>query len=370
MATKRDYYEILGVGKSASKDEIKAAYRKLAMQFHPDRNKDAGAEDKFKEISEAYAVLSDDEKRKTYDAYGHAGFDQRYSQEDIFRNADFGDLFREFGFSFGGGASPFENAFSSFFGGGGRRGDFGASLRYDMELSLEEIGKGVKKSIYIEHAKECGRCHGNGAEPGSKVATCSECNGRGQVQQVRSIGIGRFVSVSPCRKCKGRGQAAEKACKSCNGAGRSREIETIEVEIPAGVEDGGRLRLRGLGDFGKDGAGDLYVIVHEAEHRTFKRDGQDLHMEIAITFAQAALGAEIEVPTLFGKAKMSVPAGTQPGQVFRLRGEGLPSYGRGGKGDEYVKVDVAVPKKLNEKQKKALREAFGAERDERMFGVF
>ena len=230
MATKRDYYEILGVSRSASKDEIKNAYRALAMKYHPDKNKDASAEERFKEISEAYAVLSDDEKRSTYDQYGHAGFDQRYSQEDIFRNANFNDLFREFGFSFGGrGGSPLEDMlFSSFFGGERRSRGRGADLRYDVQITLEEAAQGIEKEINYKHNKKCAHCGGNGAEIGSKVSTCATCKGRGQVQSVKRMGaFGSFTSITTCPSCAGNGEKPEKECKDCHGLGSQITNEKI-----------------------------------------------------------------------------------------------------------------------------------------------
>src|SRR3989338_2328081 len=355
MATKRDYYEILGVPRSASKDEIKGSYRKLAMQFHPDRNKDAGAEEKFKEISEAYAVLSDEQKKRTYDQYGHSGFDQRYTQEDIFRNANFDDIFREFGF----GGGPFEDMFSGMFGmGGGRRsGEVGHDLRYDMEISLEEAAKGVSKEVEYAHTVACNHCKGSGGEQGSGIKTCAKCGGRGQVQQIRNMGpFGRMVTASTCPSCRGVGQSFEKECKECYGKGAVRKNEKLEIRVPAGVESGSRIKYKGMGEFGKDGSGDLYIIIGVREHPDFVREGEDLHMDVAVGIVQAALGAEIEVPTLFGKVKMKIPAGTQPHEKFRLRGEGMPHVRGKGRGDLYVRVRVQVPSKLSEKQKSLLKE--------------
>lgn len=362
MAAKRDYYEILGVARGAGKEEIKAAYRKLALQYHPDRNKSPEAEEKFKEISEAYAVLSDDEKRRVYDMYGHSGFDQRYSQEDIFRGADFNDIFREFNISFGGGRA--EDLFGSFFGegfnirnrGGGRRQERGEDLRVDVQITLEEAATGAERQLEIPHTKACSRCGGTGGEGGKvSVEKCPKCGGNGQIQTVQNMGaFGRFVSVTTCPSCRGQGSTIKNPCKQCRGKGSMRDNEFVTISIPAGIEDGGRLRLAGMGNFGKEGSGDVYVFVHVAEHSQFKREGEDIYIEVPITFAQAALGAEIEVPTIAGKAKMKVPAGTQSGTIFRLRGEGMPS-GRS-KGDELVRVFVKTPTSLSEKQKGLLRE--------------
>ncbi len=360
MATKRDYYEILGVKRSASKDELKDAYRTLALKFHPDRNKDAGAEEKFKEISEAYAVLSDDQKRQTYDQYGHSGFDQRYSQEDIFRNANFEDIFREFGFSFGGGGgSPFNDLFSSaFFGtpfGGGRRSGRGADLRYDMHISLEEAAKGVAKEISFRRNRECDHCKGSGAEPGSKISACQKCGGRGQVQSSRRLGpFGSFTSITTCPACAGNGRRPEKECKECSGSGRTLATEKIQVDIPAGVDTGSQLRLAGLGERGQSSAGDLYVFVNVAEHRLFKREDDDIYIETPVSFSQAALGSEIEVPTLSGRAKLKIPAGTQTHTVFRMKGEGMPRVHGRGKGDQLVRVIVRTPTNLSSKQRDIL----------------
>ena len=355
MSTKKDYYEILGVARGATKDQIKDAYRTLALKFHPDRNKDLGAEDRFKEISEAYAVLSDDEKRQTYDQYGHAGFDKRYSQEDIFRNANFEDIFREFGGGMGG--SPFDDLFASaFFGGSPRRqAGRGADLRYDLHITLEEAYEGLAHEITYRRNRACERCSGSGAEPGSKVSTCKQCNGRGQVRQSKQLGaFGSFTSVVTCPQCAGNGKHAEKECRDCKGTGSQIYTEKLEVEIPAGVDTGSRLRVAGMGERGRSASGDLYVFVMVKEHRLFKREGDDIRLETPISFSQAALGAEIELPTLSGKAKLKIPAGTQTGAVFRLKGEGMPRLQYGGEGDLYVHVTVKTPTNLSEKQKKLL----------------
>ena len=357
MTTKKDYYDILGVKRSASKDEIKSAYRTLALKFHPDRNKDAGAEERFKEISEAYAVLSDDEKRATYDQYGHAGFDQRYSTEDIFRNANFGDLFREFGFGFGGG--PFEDVFaSSFFGSQGRRGarqhGRGADLRYDLEITLEEAAKGVSKELSFGRQVRCKRCSGSGAEPGSRISECRACSGTGQVRTSARLGpFGSFTSLSPCRECSASGKKAEKECKECRGGGTVSSSEKVAVDIPAGVDTGSRLRLSGMGEGGRQ-SGDLYVFIHVKQHRFFRREGDDVQIDSPISFSQAALGAEIEIPALSGKATLTIPPGTQTHSTFRMKGEGMPRLHGRGKGDQYVRVIIRTPTGLSERQKKHL----------------
>jgi len=346
--TKKDYYEILGVQKNAGTDEIKKAYRKLAMEWHPDRNKNSEAEAKFKEISEAYAVLSDEKKRATYDQYGHSGFDQMYSQEDIFRNAnfsDFEDLFGGAGF----GGSAFGDMFSSFFGGMGRRrqGDYGADLETEIEITLEEVAKGAKKDVQVYHSVECSKCSGSGAEPGSNITTCRQCNGNGQVKQGRRAGPMMFYTVTTCPKCHGQGKSVESPCKQCNGSGRISEKEHIKVDIPKGIESGMRVRLDNLGQYGKDGNGDLYVQVYVQQHKIFERNENDIWINVPVSYSQAALGDKIEVPTLFGKANLRIPAGTQSHTVFRLDGEGLPTVRGSGKGDEMVRIIVEVPKKLS-----------------------
>jgi molecular chaperone DnaJ len=362
--TKRDYYEILGVPKGAGKSEIKKAYRKLALKYHPDRSKEPDASEKFKEVSEAYAVLSDDKKRTQYDQYGHAGFDQMYTQEDIFRNADFRDfqdVFRGFGF----GASPFESMFGSMFGDmfrGGYRGrarDIGADLEVEIDIDLKEAAKSVKKDLTYHRSKACSRCEGSGHEPGTKVKQCDGCGGKGQVQQARRAGPMAFYTITTCGRCRGEGMIAEKPCKSCGGSGKASSNEHIKVDIPAGIHHGMRLHLGGLGEYGKDGPGDLYVRVFIKPHERFKRDGDDLWMDMPVSFPKAAIGGDITVPTLFGKAKLHIPSGTQSHTVFRLRDEGMPRLKGRGKGDEMVRVIIEVPKKLTKKQKQLLKEFEG-----------
>ncbi len=362
--TKRDYYEVLGLAKNATSDQIKQSYRKLAMQYHPDRNKDAGATEKFKEISEAYAVLSDETKRKQYDQYGHAGFDNMYSEEDIFRNADFGgfeDIFRNFGFD------PFGSGF-----GGRRQGDYGANLETEVRITLEEAAKGVKKEIHYNRSRACDRCKGEGSEPGSSRTKCSSCNGRGQVQQARRAGPMSFYTVTTCGKCRGEGVKIEKPCRNCGGSGKTSSNEHIKIDIPHGIDDDMRLRLDNLGEYGRDGPGDLFVRVHVAEHKKFHREGDDLYIEIPLSFAKAAIGGKIEVPTLFGSDMLSIPPGTKSHTAFRLRGEGIPHIQRSGKGDEIVRVIIDVPKNLSKKQKELLEEFEKEENESKKkgFGLF
>jgi molecular chaperone DnaJ len=358
MSAKRDYYEVLGVPKNAGVDEIKAAYRKLAFQYHPDRNKDPAAAERFKEISEAYAVLSDEKKRAQYDQYGHAGFDRMYSQEDIFRSADFRDfedIFGDFGFD------PFGGIFGSmmgsmFRGGRGRSREYGADLETAVKITLEEAAKGVKKDISYHRSKACSRCQGSGSEPGSQRSTCPACNGKGQVQQTRRAGPMAFYTVTTCGKCRGEGSIVEKPCSSCGGSGKASANEHIKVSIPQGIHSGMRLRLENLGEYGRDGHGDLFVRVDIASHRDFEREGDDLRIEVPISFSRAAAGGTIEVPTLFGKDKLHIPPGTGSHTIFRLRNEGMPRLGRSGKGDELVRVIIDVPKRLSKRQKELLEE--------------
>ncbi len=351
---RRDYYDVLTVSRNASKEDIKNAYRKLALQYHPDRNKSPDAEEKFKEISEAYAVLSDDEKRREYDQFGHAGIDSRYSWDDIFRGVDFGEIFRDIGFGFGG----FNNIFDRFFGTGGRyRVSRGPDLRYDATISLEEAYKGASREIEVPRMEVCKTCGGSGAKPGTRPKRCSRCNGTGQVQHVQEAGFARFVRVESCGTCRGRGTVVEEPCVECVGTGRVRRTRKISIKVPAGIESGSHLRLAGEGEAGESGdqPGDLYVVVHVRPHEFLHRDGDDLIYRAEVGFPHLALGTEIDVPTLDGNARLKIPAGTQSGTVFRLRGRGMPRV-RGGKGDELVEVLVRVPTKLTSRQRELLKE--------------
>ncbi len=361
---KRDYYEILGLSKDATKDEIKRAYRKLAKKWHPDMNPDnrEEAEEKFKEISEAYAVLSDDEKRRLYDQYGHAGIDGRFSQEDIFRGVDFDDIFRSFGFAF-------NDIFDMFFGGGRReyrnRGD---DLRYDLEIDLKDAMFGAEKEIIIPRYKKCEKCGGTGSADGI-TGTCPNCHGTGHVQNVRSNGFMRFVTTTVCQRCRGTGRVIEKPCYKCHGSGRTRVKERITVDIPKGAYEGLRLRLPGMGEAGENGAppGDLYVVIHLKKHPDFEVDGLNLVHEEKISFPKAALGGEVEISTLDERVTLRIPPGTQPGTMFRIGGKGLPDIRTGKRGDLYVKIDIEVPKHLTQRQKELLREFEGIKQDRRSF---
>ncbi|HZW56288.1 MAG TPA: molecular chaperone DnaJ [Nitrososphaerales archaeon] len=367
-SVKRDYYEVLGVPKDASIDQIKASYRKLAMQYHPDRNKSKDAEEKFKEISEAYAVLSDDSKRAEYDRFGYEGIQSRYSSEDIFRTANFDEIFRDMGF---GGGSIFDSFFRDFFAGtsnvyGDRRrerrhDDMDRALRYELELTLEEIANGVTKEIEVPGTERCEICKGSGAAPGSKVRICPRCGGQGQLQESSSTGFSHLIRIITCSTCGGSGQVVESPCNACGGAGSIEVTRRIEVRIPAGIEDGATLKLRGEGGTKEENLrklhGDLYVICKELPHKIFTRKGQDLLCEVSINIADAALGSSIPVPTIYGQTvQVTIPPGTQDETVLRLRGKGLPSIDTSKKGDQYVQVKVVVPTKLTERQRQILRE--------------
>ncbi len=352
MAEKRDYYEILGVEKNASPEDIKKAYRKLAMKYHPDVNKEPGTEDKFKELSEAYAILSDEQKRAKYDQFGHAGT-QGYTDADIYNNINFNDIFR--GMNFG----DSDNLFEMFFGGrGGRDTGRGGDLRYDLEIEFKEAAFGVEKEIIFPRMDACDMCHGTGAKPGTKVNTCTTCNGTGQVRQISQSLFGQMVRVSPCGKCRGKGKTYDTPCPECRGNGKTRHVRKLMVKIPAGVEEGLQLRISGEGEAGTNNMppGDLYVVVHVKSHPYFQRYGDDIICVMPITIAQAVLGDEVEVETLSGRAKLKIPAGTQTETTFRLRGEGTNSLRSRGRGDMHVKVVVKVPTKLNDKQRKLFQE--------------
>jgi len=346
--SKRDYYEVLGVSKSASKDDLKKAYRKLSKQYHPDINKEPDAADKFKEIAEAYEVLSDDQKKAHYDQFGHTDPNQGFG-------------------GFGGGGSDFggfgfEDIFSSIFGGGRRRDPNaprqGADLQYTMTLSFEEAVFGKETTIEIPREETCETCHGSGAKPGTKVDTCSHCNGSGQLNVEQNTPFGRVVNRRACHHCNGTGKIIKDKCATCHGDGKVTKRRKINVKIPAGVDDGQQLRVSAQGEPGVNGGppGDLYVVFHVRTHEFFERDGDDIYCEMPLTFAQAALGDEVEVPTLHGKVKLKIPAGTQTGTKFRLKGKGVANVRGYGQGDQHIHVRVVTPTKISEKQKQLLRE--------------
>jgi molecular chaperone DnaJ len=342
MTEKRDYYEVLGIGRSASTDEIRSAYRRLAKQYHPDVNREDGAEERFKEINEAYAVLSDAERRASYDRFGHAGLKGMNFDFDF----GFGDIFEEF-FGFGMSGSRARNA--------PRRG---ADLRYDITLEFEEAAFGVEREIEFNRQEVCSVCKGVGAEPGTTPVRCSTCNGSGEVRQVRQTFLGSMVNVSTCPACGGRGETISTPCKNCNGRGLERKQISKTIPVPAGVDNGTQIRLAGEGEPGINGGpkGNMYVIVHVKPHHFFRRKNDDVLLDLAVNIAQASLGADIAVPTLDGEETLSIPPGTQPGKVIKMRGKGIPHLNRNGRGDQLIVVSVDIPRHLETKQRELLEE--------------
>ncbi len=353
MAEKRDYYEVLGVSRNASEDELKKAYRKVAKKYHPDLNPgNKEAEEKFKEVNEAYGVLSDPEKRSKYDQFGHAGVDPNFGAGGGGFNGagfDFGDIFSDiFGGGFGG------------FGGGSRRNGprRGADVRQAVDISFEEAAFGCKKKINITKQEKCDTCGGSGAAPGTSAETCRRCNGTGQIQTQQRTMLGYMTNVSTCPECHGSGKIIKTPCRDCRGTGKVRKSKTIEIDIPAGIDDGQTMQLSGQGEAGERGGpnGDLLVTIRVRRHPLFRRQDNDVYITMPITIVQAALGATVKVPTLDGTVEYDIPEGTQPGTRFRLRGKGIPFLRGRGRGDQYVTVDVEIPKNLSMKQKELLRE--------------
>lgn len=357
MADKRDYYEVLGVDKNADEKEIKKAYRKLAMKYHPDVSDDEGASEKFKEISEAYAVLSDDEKRQRYDQFGHAGMDG-FTAEDFYQNVNFEDIFQGFGFDIG-------NIFDMFgFGGGSGRSRYGGNnqpvaqkgsdIYTEIAISLEEAFTGAEKEIKIRQEQLCPTCNGSKSKPGSEPEICKTCNGTGQVKQVSNTILGQMMNVRPCRDCGGTGKIITDPCEDCHGKGKVRESKTLTIDIPAGVDEGDRLRVANEGNAGDEPGleGDLIATIHVKDNKKFERDGRNLYYTKHISFPQATLGDEVAIPTIEGKSiEFEIPAGTQSDTVFKLRGQGMPSLRGGSRGNMYVTANVVIPQKLNTKQK-------------------
>lgn len=349
----KDYYETLGVDKSASKQDIKAAYKKLAKKYHPDLNKEAGSEDKFKEVSEAYSVLSDESKRKQYDTFGTSPYD---SQGFDFSSAgvDFEDLFRGMGFDFGG-MGGFN--FGDLFGGmGGRRNYRGSDLLYNLTITFEEAAFGADKKIKYNRLESCKSCEGTGAKDG-KLETCSTCHGNGRVQRTQRTPFGIFQQVGACPDCSGQGKKAAEHCDICRGRGNVARQNDLEVKVPAGIDHGMRLRVSGKGEAGPKGGqyGDLYVKISVAPHKVFEREGNDIYMKTNITFTEAALGAKIEVPTLKSKAEINIPRGTQTNTVFRLKDKGIQALNSSIKGDQYVKVIIETPESLTKDQEELFK---------------
>lgn len=373
MSTKRDYYEILGVDKKASEAEIKKAYRKKAMKFHPDRNKeDDGSEKKFKEASEAYEVLKDPDKRARYDQFGHAGvngqggFGGGGAGVD-FDNMGFEDIFSRFGDIFGSGFFGDEA-----FGGGGRRGRSrsrkepgqpGSDMKIRMPLTLEEVAFGAEKKLKIKKQIKCDACSGTGAETDSDFETCSTCNGMGEVRQVTRTMLGQMVNVQACPTCNGDGRIIKNKCKKCGGEGRVKGEETIKVNIPSGVSNGNYITLRGQGNAGRRGgpAGALIVLIEEKEHKHFTRDGNNIYYNLTLSIPDAVLGTEVQVPTLKGKAKLKIDSGTQPGKMLRMRGRGIQGLNNSGEGDQYVRLNVYMPENLTDEEKKKMESFQGSE---------
>lgn len=347
---KEDYYDVLGVPRGASDDEVKKAYRKLARELHPDVNKAPDAEEKFKTINEAYSVLSDSERKAKYDQYGHAAFE----------NAGQGGFGGFGGFE---GGDIFGDLFGDLFGGGfgarqANRPQRGADLRYDMTIEFEEAAFGTEKNISIPRTEICGHCHGNQAEPGTPITTCPECNGSGQVRFVQQTPLGQFASTRICSRCRGEGKTFATPCSVCHGSGTQRKMSTINVNIPAGIDDGQSLRLGGRGESGHRGGppGDLLILVRVKSHEFFRREGRNVVLDVPISFVQASLGDEIQIPTLEGNVNLRIPEGTQSGRVFRLRNKGIKDVRGPGRGDQLVKVRVLTPDKLTARQKELLRD--------------
>jgi molecular chaperone DnaJ len=356
MATQRDFYDVLGIARGASKDEIKKAYRKLARQYHPDVNKNDGAEEKFKEVQRAYEVLSDEKRRGLYDTYGHAGVENGAG--------GFGGGFEG---GFGNISDIFEELFNAGFGGNRRRRRGprrGADLRADLTISFEEAVFGADKEVEIRRPEICSVCHGNGAKPGSSPIACTTCNGSGEVRRVQQSILGSFVNVTTCSTCQGSGELIPEPCSNCNGQKQVMEVRNLSVKVPPGVDSDTQIRLTGEGGPGQDGGppGNLFVVIDVRPHEFFRRRGEDIYLDLHINVAQAALGDSIMVPTLDGEEPLDIPAGTQPGKVFRLRNKGVPRLdrsGRGvpmGRGDQHVLIQVAVPTKLTDDQKELFQE--------------
>jgi len=352
MAKEKDYYKILGVSKNASKEDIKSAYKKLAKQYHPDLNKGAGAAEKFKEINEAAAVLGDDQKRTQYEQHGTTG--EQFSGFEGFDSSDFTSDIGGFGFDF-------DSIFENFFGGQGnrsRRKQRGSDLRYDLEIELEDAAYGSNETINIPRLEECDKCHGTGAESTSDIITCPDCNGKGVATKTQRTPFGMFSTTTTCRKCRGEGKYVQNECSQCGGKGVVRKTRKLEVKIPAGSTNGTNLRIQGEGEAGGRGTeqGDLYIVIHVKPHKIFERRDDDIFVKVPISFAVAALGDTIEVPTLNGKANLKIPAGTQSNTIFRMKGQGIPDLHSHHVGDENVEVYISVPEKLTAKQKKLLED--------------
>jgi molecular chaperone DnaJ len=364
--SKRDYYEVLGVSKEATEKEIKRAYRKKAMQFHPDQNPDdPNAAQKFKEASEAYDVLKDPQKRQRYDQFGHSGLNSGGFHEQDFQNVSFDDIFSRFSDIFG------ADIFGGGFAGGGRGrarsqrspGKTGSDMKLRIKLSLEEIAFGTEKKLKVKKFKTCETCGGTGAETDSDYETCGTCNGMGEVRQISKTMFGQFVNVQPCPECNGEGRIIRNKCKDCGGEGRVKGEERVKVRIPSGVSEGNYITLRGQGNAGIRGgkAGDLIVLIEEEEHEDFERDGNDVYYDLVLSLPDAVLGTEVSVPTLKGKAKVKIESGTQPGKLLRMREKGIEGLHNSGTGDQYIRINVYIPKNLNSEEKKHIQALRGSD---------
>ena len=363
MSTKQDYYEILGVAKNASSEDVRKSYREMALKFHPDRvpaEQKKAAEEKFKEVSEAYAVLSDSAKRDLYDKYGHSGIDQKYAQEDIFKGADFSSIFREMGGGFGSGGSIFEEIFGDLgfdiSGTGQSKGQSarrrGRDLQIAIDISLEEAAQGIERIITVPRYETCASCSGSGAKAGTKRNTCPQCKGSGRTV----VSNGFFQLAQTCSRCGGEGSVIQSPCPDCRGEGRVKVTKKIKVKIPAGVDNGSQLRVRQEGEAGVNSRGDLYVVIEVRPHEIFERHHNDIATSVNISLAKAVLGGEAEVPALEGRLTMTIPAGTQCGKTFRLKGKGLPDLHSRDIGDELVKVNIEIPVRLSAQQKQLMEE--------------
>lgn len=362
MAKKRDYYEVLGVPRDASKEKIKKAYRKLALEFHPDRNPSKEAEEKFKEISEAYAVLSDPEKRQRYDMYGHQGIEGHYTYEDIFRSVDFSDILKDLGFNFGfGGFGGFTDIFETMFGRRERtdsRSLRGRDLRYDLFISLEDAFKGTEKEITVPRTENCPSCKGSGMKDGARAETCASCQGAGQVQKVSGNSYARFVQITPCTVCRGEGTIITDPCKTCSGEGVVQRVRKIKVEIPKGVDSGFRLRLKGQGEAGSNGGspGDLYVYVYVRDLPGLRRVDSDLYVTKLISYPLAVFGGSSTIDIFNEKIAFEIPKGTASGSTIVIRGKGMPHIGSNRRGDLYITLHIDVPKHLSDRAKELINE--------------
>lgn len=359
-----DYYEVLGVSRDASQDEIKKAYRKKAMKFHPDKNDNPEAEKKFKQASEAYEVLRDEQKRKRYDQFGHQGINGGFGGGGGFENVGFDDIFSRFGEIFG-------SEFGEMFGGGGRGrsrgrrspGQPGSDMKLRIELSLEEIAFGTEKKLKVKKQVKCDQCNGTGAETESDFQTCGTCNGMGEVRQVHRTMLGQMVNVQTCPECQGDGRIITNKCSKCKGEGRYKGEEKVKVKVPSGVSSGNYITLRGQGNAGKRGgqAGSLIVLIDEKEHEHFERDGNDIYYDLVLSMPDAILGTEIEVPTLKGKAKVKIEEGTQPGRLLRMKGKGIQGLNNSGTGDQFIRVNVFMPQDLSKEEREHIEALRGNE---------